>query len=46
MEEPKDIVDVSDIVETLRGETRIQRVYVPDAERADELRNILGEVER
>ncbi len=46
MEEPEDIIDVSDIVKTLRVETRIQRVYAPDAERESELRNILGEVER
>ena len=46
MDEPVDIVGVSDIVETLRGEQRIQRVYAPDSRHADELHDLLMEVER
>lgn len=46
MIEPEDIVDVSDTVRVLRdnGE-RIQRVYAPDTERAEELRAVLKEAE-
>lgn len=46
MSEPTDILEVSDIVKTLRGEKRIQRVYVPEPARAEELEGILREVER
>ena len=44
MDEPVDIIGESEIVRTLRGEKRIQRVYAPDSERADNLRNLLVEV--
>ena len=46
MSEPTDILEVSDIVKTLRSERRIQRVYVPEPAQAEELEGILREVER
>ncbi len=46
MDEPMDIADASRIVETLRNEKRIQRVYAPDAESAETLGELLGEMER
>ncbi len=46
MSEPTDILDVSDIAKSLRGENRIQRVYAPDAAAAKRLQKILGEVEQ
>ena len=41
--EPKDIADVSRIVQALRDEERIQRVYAPDRDRVDVLRRIMEE---
>ena len=46
MDEPVDIVGVSEIVQTLKNEMRIQRVYAPDKDVAQELRDILAEVEQ
>lgn len=43
MDEPVDIIGESDIVKTLR-EMRIQRVYAPDSEKAEHLRDLLVEV--
>ena len=43
MDEPVDIIGESDVVKTLR-ETRIQRVYAPDSEQAEQLRDLLVEV--
>lgn len=44
MGEPVDIVDVSPVVETLRGTERLRRIYAPKPCQADELRNVLREV--
>ena len=43
MNEPTDILGVSDIVKTLRDEKRIQRAYVPNRDQAEELERILEE---
>ena len=45
LEDPRDIAEVSDIVGTLRHESRIQRAYVPRPDQAAELERILREVE-
>ena len=45
MNEPTDILGVSDIVKTLRGERRIQRAYVPNRDQAEELERILEEAQ-
>ena len=45
MNEPADILGVSDIVKTLRGEKRIQRAYVPNRGQAEELERILEEAQ-
>ena len=45
MNEPADILGVSDIVTTLRREKRIQRAYVPNRSQAEELERILKEVQ-
>ena len=45
MDEPVDIADVSAIVRTFRGETRIRRVYAPESWQAEALRGILREAE-
>ncbi len=45
MGEPRDIVNDSDIVNTLKSEKRIQRVYVPESDRVEQLHEILREVE-
>ena len=42
MEEPVDIVEESRIAGTLRREEHIYRVYAPDSDQANELREILG----
>ena len=42
MEQPRDIAGVSDIVRTLRRESRIQRAYAPWPDRAEELERILA----
>ena len=44
--EPMDIASVSEIVNALRPESRIQRAYAPEAGQAEELERILREVER
>lgn len=44
--EPQDIYEVSEIAQTLRQATQIQRVYAPNLDRAEELRNILKEVKK
>ena len=41
--EPTDIANVSRIVQVLRDEERIQRVYAPDRNRVDTLRRIMKE---
>lgn len=46
MNEPKDIAEESSIVQALQGRERIQRVYAPDSYRADELANMLEEVDK
>lgn len=46
MNEPEDIAEESSIVKALQGRERIQRVYAPDSDRADELANILEEVDK
>lgn len=43
--EPRDIVQLSPIVKTLREMRRIERVYVPDRDRENELRKLLEGVE-
>ena len=45
MNEPTDILGVSDIVKTLRGERRIQRAYVPNRDQAQQLEHILEEAQ-
>ena len=45
MDEPVDIIGESEIVKTLR-ETRIQRVYAPESEQAEDLRKLLVEVQK
>ena len=42
--EPVDIADVSPVVETLRGVERLRRVYAPEPDQANGLREILKEV--
>ena len=42
--EPKDIASISRIVETLQSEERIQRVYAPDSEKAEEILKIVKEL--
>ena len=42
--EPVDIADVSPVVGTLRGVERLRRVYAPEPDQANELREILKEV--
>jgi len=44
--EPKDIASISRVVETLQSEERIQRVYAPDSEKADEILKIVEELVR
>ena len=44
--EPKDIASMSRIVETLQSEERIQRVYAPDSEKAEEILKIVEELVR
>ena len=44
--EPKDIASISSIVATLQTEERIQRVYAPDTEKADEILEIVEELRR
>ena len=46
MNEPKDIAEESSIVKALQGRERIQRVYAPDSAKADELANMLEEVDK
>ena len=41
--EPVDITDISPVVKTLRVTKRLRRVYAPESDQADELRNILRE---
>ncbi len=43
-QEPRDIADVSNIVPALREEERIQRVYAPDQNQIEEVRQIMEEV--
>ncbi len=43
--EPTDIANISSIVKTLKDEERIQRVYAPNRDIAEQLQTILGEVE-
>ena len=43
-QEPRDIADVSSIVSALREEERIQRVYAPDQNQIEEVRQIMEEV--
>ena len=43
-QEPRDIADVSSIVPALREEERIQRVYAPDQNQIEEVRQIMEEV--
>ena len=43
--EPVDIVDVSPVVKTLQGAERLRRVYAPEPDQADQLREILKEVQ-
>ncbi len=42
IQEPTDIIDISDIVKALRDGTRIRRCYAPDKSKADDLQAILG----
>ena len=42
--EPKDIASISRVVETLQSEERIQRVYAPDSEKAEEILKIVEEL--
>lgn len=42
--EPKDIASISRIVDTLQSEERIQRVYAPDSETAEEILKIVEEL--
>lgn len=44
--EPRDIASVSRVVNALRPESRIQRAYATESDRAEELERILREVER
>ena len=46
MNEPEDIAEESSIVKALQGRERIQRVYAPDSAKADELANMLEEVDK
>ncbi len=43
-QEPRDIADVSNIVPALREEERIQRVYAPDQNQIDEVRQTMEEI--
>ena len=45
MAEPVDIAEESNVVRALRDGERIQRVYTPNADRAEKLRSVLNEVE-
>ena len=42
--EPVDIADVSPVAKTLQGAERLRRVYAPEPDQANELREILKEV--
>ena len=46
MNEPEDIAEESPIVKALQGRERIQRVYAPDSAKADELANMLKEMDK
>ena len=41
-EEPADIAGLSDMVDAFSDEEQIRRVYAPDQDTIDELRNIAG----